>query len=84
MYHITSFQHPPQGLREWSADQNLAQIVSASARISLNRLELNVDVAFFKTVKKKLVKYLGLSIAGFFSPSLRWEKPFICSKTESK
>lgn len=65
MYHISSFQHPPQGLGE---QRVLTRIwpryrVSASAR---NRLELNVDMTFFKAVKKKLVKYFRPKYWDFF------------------
>lgn len=84
MYHITSFQHPPQGLTEsrecWPEFGPGTESALQPGSVST---ELNVDVAFFKTVKKKLVKYCG-PVWGFFSPSLRWEKPFICFRTESE
>lgn len=50
--------------------------VSPSARISHNRLELNVHVAFFKTVKENLVKYCGPKYWGFFSPISEMGKAF--------
>ena len=50
--------------------------VSPSARICHNRLGLNADVAFSKTVKKKLVKSCGPRFLGFFLPISEMGKAF--------
>lgn len=79
---VSYYQLPAPTTRAHREQRGLSRIwprygVSPSARISHNRLELNADVAFFKTVKKKLVNYCELKYWGFF-PHL-WDEKSLSS-----
>lgn len=83
---VSYYQLPaptPRTHRKHRADQNLAQVQSQSFSQDQSQ-QTECRCGLPQTVKKKLVKYFRPKYLGYFSPSVRWEKPFICSRTETK